>query len=271
MIIFYALILAAVQAATEFWPISSSAHLLFLHEILDFKIVNDFTFDIALHFGTLIALIMFFRHDLVRYFKSFISMFSGFNLAHDDQKTVFNIVLATLPAVVVGYFAADLIELYTRHLLIVAMTLIVGGFFLWGVERWSKRNRHYESLSIPEALIIGLAQVLAFVPGVSRSGATIIAGMWLKLKRAEAARFSFLLSIPAVLGATISQLGKLDWSMISFEEKYIMFFAVLVAFIIGYLVIKYFLKFLEKRSLMIFAIYRLAFGALILLMLYYRP
>lgn len=270
MLILYAFILAIVQAITEFWPISSSGHLLVLHEFLNFEIANSFTFDIALHLGTLLALVLYFWHDIVRYFKTFLSMFHSFNLANEEQKTVLNIVIATIPAVIIGFLASDFIEMYARNLLIVAIALILGGLVLWGVEHWGQKKRNYESLSIPEALIVGLAQTLAFVPGVSRSGATIIAGMWLKLKRAEAARFSFLLSIPAVLGAALSQLVKFSWAGISFEEKYIFIFAILVSFFGGYLVIKYFLKFLEKRPLYIFAYYRIIFGLLILAVLYFK-
>ncbi|OGF31667.1 undecaprenyl-diphosphatase UppP [Candidatus Falkowbacteria bacterium RIFOXYD2_FULL_35_9] len=265
MYFLYAIILAIVQAVTEFWPVSSSGHLVILHQILPLNQINALSFDIALHLGTVLALIIFFRQDLKKYFLAFLQMFRSFNLGNDEQKTVLNLLVATVPAVLAGYFLDYYIELYFRSLLVVSISLIVGAIIIFIVEKWSRKTASFEGLSIPEAIIIGCAQALALIPGVSRSGSTIITGMVLKLKRSEAAKFSFLLSIPIVLGAGIKKM--LDISIFTLEktEQYLFLVGFLTAFIVGYLIIKYFLKFLEKHSLSVFAWYRIILGIVILL------
>ncbi|HCC23769.1 TPA: undecaprenyl-diphosphatase UppP [Candidatus Falkowbacteria bacterium] len=268
MIIIYATFFALVQAVTEFWPVSSSGHLVLLHELLQMQVIDDLTFDVALHLGTALALIWYFWVDIKRYAKAFFSIFRGVNLGSEDQKTVFNLMLATVPAVLVGIFLESTIEVVFRSVIIVAINLIVGGLIIFAVERWGQKKRDFENLSLIESFGIGCAQALALIPGVSRSGSTIITGMILKLKRPEAARFSFLLSIPIVLGAAAKKLFEISWNLVSAKELYIFLYSVILTFVIGYFIIKYFLRFLQNRSLNIFGWYRILLG-LIILAVYY--
>ena len=264
MIILYALIFSLVQALTEFWPISSSGHLVLLHDVFRVDLVDNMTFDVALHIGTALALLVYFWADIARYWKAFLTMFRGFNIAQDDQKTVVNIILATIPAILVGLIFDNAIEKYLRSVLVVAIALFVGGVIILIVEHYSKRRIPFEGLSLPEAILIGLAQAIALIPGVSRSGATIIAGMALNLKRVEAARFSFLLSIPVVLAAGIKKLFDVQLMTLSNREVYLLIFGAMATFITGYLVIKGFLKYIESHSLKVFAWYRIIVGAILL-------
>ncbi len=268
MQLFQALIFSIVQALTEFWPISSSGHLVLLHQFVSFEILDNLAFDTALHLGTALALIVYFRQDISRYWKAFWSMRKGVNFTHDDQRTVVNIILGTIPAVIVGLLAENWIEKYFRNLWTVAIALFVGGVVILIVERYSKRRIIYESLSIPEACLIGLAQALALIPGVSRSGATIVAGMAINLKREEAARFSFLLSIPVVLLAGVKQLFEVNLMLLNNREMFILLFSIVLTFWLGYLVIKGFLKFLQKNSLSVFAWYRIVLALIIVGVIY---
>jgi len=267
MLVFYAFILAVVQALTEFLPVSSSGHLVILHKFLDIGMIDALTFDVALHFGTTLALILFFRSQLLKYIKAFVQMFSSFNLANGEQKTVVNLILATIPAALAGFFLEQYIELYFRHLMVVVVALITGGIVIILVEKYAKKKTTFEGLSFLESIVIGCAQALALIPGVSRSGATIITGMLLKLKRDEAAQFSFILSIPIVLGATLKKLLDLDITAVTGSEWSIFAFGVFISFIFGYFVIKYFIRFVQRRSLSIFGYYRIILGLILLLLI----
>jgi undecaprenyl-diphosphatase len=265
MLFFYALIFSIVQAVTEFLPVSSSGHLIIFHKILDFSVVDTLTFDVALHIGTAIALLIYFRCEIYKYFKAFLSMFSGFNLGNEEQKTVINLIIATIPAVFIGIFFESIIEGIFRNILVVSIALIVGGIIIIIAERFSQKKITYEGLSLPESFLIGCAQSLALIPGVSRSGATIITGMILKLKRSEAAKFSFLLSIPIVLGAGLKKFFDLDLNLLSSLEWQLFGFGILMSLILSYFVIKYFLQFIQTKSLSVFGYYRIIVGVILLL------
>lgn len=267
MLIINSIILAIIQGITEFLPISSSGHLVVLHQLLDFSAIDNLTFDVALHLGTALALIIFFRKQILKYLIAFGSMFRYFNIAKDEQKTVLNLIIATIPAALAGYFLESYIEQYLRNILIVAIALIIGGFLFFIVEKLSQKKLDYESLAIPEALAIGLAQTLALIPGVSRSGITIITGMSVKLNRAQAAQFSFLLSIPIVLGAGLKKIFDIKWQLVSGQELYLLLIGFVVSFAVGYFVIKYFLRFVQKKSLNVFGVYRILLGLIIVILL----
>jgi undecaprenyl-diphosphatase len=267
MLILYTILFAIVQAITEFWPVSSSGHLIILHDVLHLDMFDSLTFDVALHVGTALALLLFFWKDVKRYFLALINLFRRFNIAHEDQKTVISLFLATIPAALAGFFLESYIESLFRNTMVVAIALIVGGILFFIVEKFSKKKLHYEGLSIPESLMIGVAQALALVPGVSRSGITIIAGMSFNLKRDQAAKFSFLLSIPIVLGAGLKKFFDINFDALTYQEIYIFSLGLIISLIAGYLVIKYFLRFLQKRSLNIFGIYRIILGLILLILL----
>ncbi|MCS7163682.1 MAG: undecaprenyl-diphosphatase UppP [Thermodesulfovibrio sp.] len=249
--IFKAFILGVIQGITEFLPISSTAHLIIVPWIFGWKgTVNSLSFDIAVHVGTLISLFYCFWKDWIDIFLK-------------DKKMLFYIILGTIPAGLAGITFHDFIENELRNPLIIVFTLIFVGILMLIAEKVSKKKR--ESINISDALFIGTAQAIALIPGVSRSGITITAGLFKGLERAYAARFSFLLSTPAVAGAGIIDLYKAI--KIGYSYDYTLFIVgVVSASITGILAIKFLLHFLKKYPLNLFIYYRwiLAFAILLL-------
>ena len=267
----YAIILGIVQGLTEFCPISSSGHLVIAHEILDFNFVDDLSFDVALHLGTLVSLVIFFWKDIVKFIVAFFRSFANWNLSGDiNQRLAWFVAVGTVPAAVVGYFIADLAESVFRNLWLISALLIVGAGFFFIIERISKKNKELTELTWGGAIIVAFAQVLALVPGVSRSGSTIIAGMFLGLKRHVAARFSFLLSIPVVFGAGVKKMIDVSNIGLSSNEWVTVLIGFVSAAIVGYFAIAVLLRFLERRSLNIFGYYRLLLGVIIMIFLIVR-
>lgn len=265
--LFISTIFGALQGLTEFLPISSSGHLIILHKLFTLN-VDSLSFDVALHLGSLFALLIFFR-------KKIYSLFSGFSKTGSSQeegkknlRLFFFIFLATIPAGFLGFFFEDKIESYFRNIAVVSVALIIGGLFLVFADKYSKKQKDIYSLNAVEIFLIGTAQAFALIPGVSRSAATIIAGLELKLQRKAAAEFSFLLSIPIIAGAAAKKMLDLGLNTLSTQDKLIFIVGIISSFIVSYLVIKYFIKFLEKHSLVWFGWYRIALGALILLLIY---
>lgn len=258
-------ILAGVlQGLTEFLPISSSGHLVLFHEIFALNLPSDLLFDVVLHLGTLLALLLFFYRDLEKIIRGFLSSLTNWNLKNNyNQRLAWMIVIGTIPAALAGYFFDDLIETTLRSPLVVAIMLIVVGILFMVAEKYSKSQKDIQMMSKFDSLVIGLAQVLALIPGTSRSGITIIAGMSRKLKREEAARFSFILSMPIIAGAGFKQLLGADFSV--FVNPLILIVGGLSAAFTGYFVIKFLIKYLSNHSLNIFAWYRLIIGCLILI------
>ena len=254
-----------IQGLAEFLPISSSGHLVIFHEIFKFDFVNDLAFDVALHLGTFLALVLFFYRDLEKIIRGFFSSLTNWNLSNNyNQRLAWLIILGTIPAVIAGYFGEDLIERYFRSPISVALMLIAVGLLFFVFEKKALKTGDLQTLSKTDSVIIGLAQALALIPGVSRSGITIIAGLGRKLKREEAARFSFLLSIPVVFGAGVKEV--FNFGGLGLNDLVIVILGGLSATIVGYLAIKYLLKYLANHSLNIFAWYRLTIGCLILIL-----
>jgi undecaprenyl-diphosphatase len=254
-----AIILGIVQGLTEFLPVSSSGHLVFLHEIFGAN-RNDLAFDVALHVGTLSALIIYFWSDLLGFAKAVISR-------SDKSRLVWLLALATIPAAIFGYLLESAAENAFRSTTLVAFNLIVFGLVMLLAESYYKKNSRHtllDKISRNQAFAVGLAQALAIVPGVSRSGSTITFGMFAGLDRVAATRFSFLLGIPIIAGAALKVL--LDTSSSAFEGQLGIFIVgILTAFVSGFFAIKFMLKFLSNHGLHIFAYYRIGFGVLILL------
>lgn len=294
------IILGLVQGLTEFLPVSSSGHLVFLHKIFNFNLHNNLSFDVALHWGTLLALLIYFGKDLWNLFFVWLKsiphvlrgllsrrhlVFAGMigkrnrkngeaqikiacemdrrNL-YWEERLVWGMLVGTIPVVLVGYYLENYIELMFRNLLWVGLALVVVGIFFFVAEKkWQSPGGTIDNITVAKAFGIGLMQVLALLPGVSRSGITIIAGMKQHLNRYAAARFSFLLSVPAVFGAGVKEL--VDFGRAGdFSQTKIMLVGFLSSMIVGYFCVKYFLKFLEKYSLNIFAWYRIILGLVIL-------
>lgn len=249
-----ALILGIVQGLTELLPVSSSGHLYLLSEFF-FKWEISDSFDIALHFGTLLAICIFFFKDWINLIKG------GWNKVFKkedslDGRIFWYIVAATIPAGIIGLIFEHYLEEYLRAPLIVATALIVMGILLYIVDKKSKAETNYENMSFKQAFLIGISQVLAFIPGVSRSGATITVGRALKVDRESVAKYTFLLSTPIVFAATILKIFEFQFSIAFFV-------GVLASFLVGILVIKFLMNYLKKGSFKIFAIYRVALGLLV--------
>ncbi len=260
-----AIIFGAVQGATEFFPVSSSGHLALLHRFLRIPLANELSFDVALHLATLFALVYFFRKDVLRLALAWFRSFGG--SSSPESRFAWIIIIGTLPAVLIGAFLNDLAETALRSPWIIAAALgsVAVVFFL--IERLGRQNLTADDLNWRSGLAIGTAQGLALIPGVSRSGITIIAGMALGLKRSEAARFSFILSMPIIAGAAFKELPKIMNGPGMGGGSLLLAIAFLAALVTSFAAIKYFLKFTENHSLRPFAWYRLAFAALVLLFL----
>ncbi|MFH1188165.1 MAG: undecaprenyl-diphosphatase UppP [bacterium] len=265
--LFLSTIFGAVQGITEFLPISSSGHLIILHKFSNLN-VDSLIFDVALHLGSLFALFLFFKNKIYDLFRAVIK---PKNIKENKNfKLFFCIFIATIPAGLAGFFFEDAIESFFRNVTAVSLALIIGGILLIIADKYSKRQKDIYSLSAIEIFLIGVAQAFALIPGISRSAATIIAGLELKLQRKAAAEFSFLLAMPIIFGAAVKKMLDLNLAVLSTPDKLVFVAGIISSFIVSYLVIKYFIKFLEKHSLVWFGWYRIALGALILLLIYFK-
>lgn len=256
-----------VQGITEFVPVSSSGHLVILHELFPgFEFDDALAFDVALHGGTLIALILFFWKDCMKYIRAwFTSLRTPAAERTDDQRLSWNIIVAIIPAGVIGFFFEDFIEATFRSEWIV-IGMLVGVAVLFLIIEYVQKEKFILDLNQvtwKKALVVGCMQVISFIPGTSRSGITIIAGMMTKLKRDVAARFSFLVSIPLVFAASLKKGVDLAIVGVSPGEVPLLIIGMVVAAAIGVLAIKYLIQFLSTRSLKLFAWYRIALAAVL--------
>lgn len=253
--LFQAVVLGIVQGLTEFLPVSSTAHLILFPWLFGWKgDVNTLTFDVALHGGTLLALLICFYRDWI-------------DMLLRDRKTLITILLAIVPAGVAGVAFHDIVEHTLRSPLVIAASLIVFGWLMIVAEKAGKQAKR--KVSFMDAMIIGCAQAIALIPGTSRSGITITAGLFSNIKRETAARFSFLLSTPVIGGATLLECRKLlktpgDYQIDLFVAGFI------AAFISGLIAIKFLLWYLKRHPLNSFAYYRFALAAGILVLYFQR-
>lgn len=255
MNIFQAALLGVIQGLTELLPISSSAHLTIIPWIFNWNIPESF--DVALHFGTLLAIGLYFFKDWLGLIKG------GFNYVVKKERTVqgrmfWYIVLATIPGGVIGFLLDHFLSGTLNRPIIIALALIIMGIILYVVDKKAPSKVKYEQMTLKQTFLIGVSQALAFIPGVSRSGVTITTARMMKVERESAARYSFMLSAPIVLAATIFK-----FKDFIFDLPFVV--GVLTSFIVGLLVIKFLLKFLQKGSFKGFAIYRIIFGLLIII------
>lgn len=255
------IILGIVQGLTELLPISSSAHLTLIPWIFNWKGLSD-SFDVALHFGTLLAIGLFFFKDWLELIKG------GYKLAIKKEKTIegkmfWYLVLATLPGGIIGFLLDHFLEDALKAPLIIATALIVMGIILYIVDKKCESKIKYRKMGLKETFLIGLSQALAFIPGVSRSGITMTAGRLLKVDRESVAKYSFMLSTPIVLAATIFKFS-------SFTLSLEFFIGVLTSFFVGMVVIKFLLQYLKKGSFKVFAIYRVIAGLAVILIYFLK-
>lgn len=255
-----AIILGILQGLTEFLPVSSSAHLLILPWIMGW-VEPPFVFDMALNIGTLAALFIYFRNDISELTKGFLRLLVTRNIKTDTQARLsLYVLLGTIPAAVIGFLFEKKIEAYFHSPYVIAFTLIFWGIMLWFVDKKSKRVKDLEDLTFFDAFFVGFAQVLALIPGTSRSGVTMTSALFANFKKETAARFSFLLSIPITTGATLYKMK--DLLNINIDSNVIINFSagVIASGIVGYLCIAYLIKFLKTNSFAVFAIYRVMLG-----------
>ncbi len=256
--------LAVIQGLSEFLPISSSAHLILPSQVLEWP-DQGLAFDVAVHVGSLIAVIVYFREDIVALTQAWLdSLFVRRHTA--ESRLAWYIILATIPAGLAGLFLGDFIEQNLRSMLVIAVTTIVFGLLLGWADWRGKRTREMQQFSAKSAFLIGVAQAIALIPGTSRSGITITAALALGFDRETAARFSFLLAIPIIVlsggykGVQLLNSEAVDWIMILVGTS--------LSGITAYLCIRVFLSVIKRVGMFPFVVYRLVLGMFLLYLIY---
>tara|TARA_B000000565_G_scaffold218004_1_gene171946 strand:- start:291 stop:1058 length:768 start_codon:yes stop_codon:yes gene_type:complete len=247
------LILSAIQGISEFLPISSSAHLIIVSSLYDLK-ASSLLIDISLHLGSLLAIIFFFRKDL-------------FDIKN-NQKLLRLIIIGSIPLIIFGYIlhSTELIHLL-RNIKVIAWTTLIFGIFLYFSDQKKNYKNISSNLNIKSIVFIGIFQILALIPGVSRAGITITAARLLSFNRVDSGKISFLLSIPALAGASF--LGLKDIPNESIEINLLVIIAIILSFLFSYLTVKFFLKYLNRFSLNIFVIYRITIALILFSIIYF--
>jgi len=267
MKILQVIILGIVQGIAEFLPISSSAHLIIFRDVFGIasfiKGNMELTFDLALHLGTLFAIIIFFFKDIIRIL---VNGFSKEKVHKKGGNLLWLLAIATIPAGIAGVLFEDTISDFFRHnYILISLALIFMGIVLYLCDKKSKQSRKMEDLGVKDAIIIGISQVFALIPGFSRSGMTILAARLLKVNREDSAKFSFFLSLPVVLGACALKLCKEStWTLIGANVD-IFIIGMLASFITGILSIKFLLKYLDNHNFKVFMIYRILIAIVVIL------
>ena len=247
------LILSAIQGISEFLPISSSAHLIIVSSLYNLK-ASSLLIDISLHLGSLLAIIFFFRKDL-------------FDIKN-NQKLLRLIIIGSIPLIIFGYIlhSTELIHLL-RNIKVIAWTTLIFGIFLYFSDQKKIYKNISSNLNIKSIIFIGIFQILALIPGVSRAGITITAARLLSFNRVDSGKISFLLSIPALAGASF--LGLKDIPNESIEINLLVIISIILSFLFSYLTVKFFLRYLNRFSLNIFVIYRITIALILLSIIYF--
>ena len=246
------LILSAIQGISEFLPISSSAHLILVSSLYDLK-ASSLLIDISLHLGSLLAMIFFFRKEL-------------FDLKH-NQKLLKLIIIGSVPLILFGYILYSTELIYQlRNIKVIAWTTLFFGIVLYFADQRKIDQNISTNLNLRSIIVIGLFQILALIPGVSRAGITMTAARFLNFNRVDSGKISFLLSIPALSGASF--LGLWDISSETIEINILIIIATILSFLFSYLTVKFFLNYLNKFSLKIFVVYRILIGLILLSIIY---
>ena len=265
---FEAIILGIIQGLTEFIPISSSAHLRLAGEVFPNAVDPGAMFTAITQIGTELAVLIYFRKDIARIVSAWFSSLRNKSARNQDSRMGWLIIVGSIPIVIIGYLAQDYITNELRSLWIIATMMVVFGLVLGAADRFGAKTKELSELNVKHGILYGLAQSLALVPGVSRSGATIAMGRYLGYSREAALRYSFLLALPAVFGSGLyelkSALSDNQVAVYSLSETLV---ATVIAFIIGYLVISWLLKFVTTKSFAPFIIYRVMLGTTVLVLL----
>ena len=260
-----AIVLGISQGLTEFLPISSTAHTLIVSKLLGWPDPGA-AFTAVTQVGTELAVVIYFRQDIARILKAlFSSLTKKSERANPDAKMGWYVIIGTIPIGIAGLAFKSSIETTARNLWLVAATLIIMGILLGFADHFARHTKSEADINTKNAVLFGLGQALALIPGVSRSGATITTGLAMGFKRDVAARYSFLLAIPAVFASAALTAG--DISSDSFVNWPATIVATIVAFVVGYLVIASLMKYLQTRTFLPFVIYRIALGTLLMVLL----
>lgn len=262
MDVIHAIIIGLVQGLTEFLPISSSGHIFLLTDICNWGDPGA-GFTAVIQLGTMLAVLIYFYKDILKIAGGFFRGFSKPDSRGLDWKMGWAVIIGTIPIAVLGLAFQKQIESTLRTAWVVAVTLIFFALVLWVAEIMGKRKRDANALDIKDGIIVGLWQALALIPGSSRSGCTITGGLFLGLDRETAARFSFLLSIPAVVVSGLYELIKYRHELLA-GGMVATVVATVVAFVTGYAAIAFLMKFLQTKSTMVFVFYRLVLGAIVI-------
>jgi undecaprenyl-diphosphatase len=266
-----AIVIGIVQGLTEFLPVSSSAHLIVLPRALgwDDPFLNSAEFDVMLHLGTLGALLVYFRNDLLELFVAWIDSIRERRLAGDPMRRLAWLLIVTIvPAAVVGAVLEDLIDtVFRERVALVAVLLVVGAALLWLAERWGARDRDLDRMRVRDAVAIGAAQALALFPGISRSGITIAAGLFVGLERAAAARFAFLMGVPIIAGAGLWKARLFLTGDVGPFEPSVLAAGMVASGLSGLVAVAALLRYLRNRSTALFIWYRVAFAVAIVVLL----
>jgi undecaprenyl-diphosphatase len=262
-----ALVMGVVQGLTEFLPISSSGHLILVPFLFGWNdpFITSLAFSVMLHIGTLAALLVFFRADWLRLVPAGLATLRDRSFRGDpDRKLAWLLVAATIPAAIAGFLLNDVIEEQVREPGLVALTLVVGGAIMWLADHWGSQTRDVDDVTFPVATGLGVAQAIALVPGISRSGISISAARFAGLNREAAARFSFLMATPITFGAAIFESRKLITGEAGVAVQFgPLIVGMLAALVSGMLAIGFLLRYLRTRSLNVFVAYRLILAAIV--------
>ena len=263
MTILQAIVLGAVQGATEFLPISSTAHLILLPWFLGWP-DPGLSFDVALHLGTLVALLIYFRLEWIALALSALDLVRG-RTDDSNARMALLIIIGTIPGAIAGALFEHKVEDALRSPVVISFTLIVLALVLVAAELKGRRKKSLNEVSTGDAVSVGLAQALAIVPGVSRSGVTITAGLFRGMKRDTAAKFSFYLSTPLVAGAAAKKILDIAKLGLSFEQMTPLIVGIITSGVVGYLAIAFMLRYLQTHNTFLFVYYRIALGIVVLL------
>jgi len=283
--IYQAVVLAIIQGLAEFIPVSSSGHLIIVRRLLgwnELSPAHELTFDVALHFGTLLSVLIYFRRT---WFQIVRAAFGGkvvrfseaggsdVNLSADEQREerllLWFLAIATIPGAIAGKLLESSAEDYFReHIFLIAGALILVGLLMWLGEKVSREDKPLTRISLVDALVVGCAQAAALMPGVSRSGSTITAGLFRNMTREAAVRFSFLLSTPIIAGAALLKAHELHKEGLPPGMHAPFIVGILVSAIVGYGAIAWLIRYLQSHSLKIFVVYRVVFGIIVIALAY---
>ncbi len=262
-----ALVMGLVQGLTEFLPISSSGHLILLPQLLGWHdpFIGSLAFSVMLHLGTLGALLVYFRADWLRLVPAGLAALRDRSFRDDPDRRLAGLIVASMaPAIVAGLLLDDLAETAFREARLVAVTLVVGAAILWIADRWGSRDREITGLTFRHAIAIGVAQALALVPGISRSGISISAGLFAGLSREAAARFSFLMATPLIAGAGAWETRKiLAGESVAAVSPGALAVGMVAAFVSGLFAIAFLLRYLRTRPTTVFVVYRLILAVVV--------